>query len=314
MRIYRAFCLEMGSATDIYQARDFFRSLPIPRKRFHFLCSDESCRALNTQVTGVNYDKLVDNPHFVKPHFREKDQHLPNCEWVLLSLALPNVEITYSGDTDITSEFHKRISQKSSNVVDLFLPPGICATNKVASNVQTRNGKREVASLMRRLNPNRTSFLTDVVSSFLLLGSLEQRTKKLKIGTVSWRSYRECFRPIECYGRSGRDQDFIFFGNISGRKVDAAFRMFFYGRPWICGRQSPVCLEMDEKSLVQDNRRYLLRVLDYIVAGPGDGEPATCYFYGKLQRDRENDSLGGLRVLITHRDNLVFTLKSKPRK
>ena len=73
MRIARVYCVETGKIIDIYGARALFFAQDEPRRRFQFLCSDEVCRAANsTKVTGVNYDKLVEEGDCIvqKPHFR----------------------------------------------------------------------------------------------------------------------------------------------------------------------------------------------------------------------------------------------------
>ena len=60
MHLGRAFCVEAKRVVDIYQARALFFGQEVPRRRFQFLCSDNACRGANaTRVTGVNYDKLV---------------------------------------------------------------------------------------------------------------------------------------------------------------------------------------------------------------------------------------------------------------
>ena len=62
MHIARAYCVEADRVVDIYQARALFFAQDEPRRRFQFLCSDDACRVANaTRVTGVNYDKLVED-------------------------------------------------------------------------------------------------------------------------------------------------------------------------------------------------------------------------------------------------------------
>ena len=73
MRIARVYCVEVGKIVDIYGARALFFAQDEPRRRFQFLCSDNICRETNTtKVTGVNYDKLVEEGDCIvqKPHFR----------------------------------------------------------------------------------------------------------------------------------------------------------------------------------------------------------------------------------------------------
>ena len=89
MHIARAYCVEADRVVDIYQARALFFALDEPRRRFQFLCSDDACRVANaTRVTGVNYDKLVEDERdrvVVKPHFRmnQETPHSTECEWLV---------------------------------------------------------------------------------------------------------------------------------------------------------------------------------------------------------------------------------------
>jgi hypothetical protein len=88
MHIARAYCVEASRVVDIYQARALFFAQDEPRRRFQFLCSDDACRAANaTRVTGVNYNKLVEDDRdriIVKPHFcmNPETPHDAACEWV----------------------------------------------------------------------------------------------------------------------------------------------------------------------------------------------------------------------------------------
>jgi hypothetical protein len=87
MHIARVYCVEAGKIVDIYQARALFFEQVEPRHRFQFLCSDPACRSTQaTKVTGVNYDKLVEEGDCIvqKPHFRMNSEspHIVSCEWV----------------------------------------------------------------------------------------------------------------------------------------------------------------------------------------------------------------------------------------
>ena len=88
MHIARAYCVDACKIVDIYQARALFYGQDEPRRRFEFLCSDDGCRWANaTKITGVNYDKLVEEGDCVaiRPHFRRNpdSSHIDVCEWVL---------------------------------------------------------------------------------------------------------------------------------------------------------------------------------------------------------------------------------------
>src|SRR5258705_3839725 len=94
MNIARGYCVEKEKIMDIYQARALFFAQHEPRRRFEFLCSDDACRAINaTKVTGVNYDKLVEEGDCIvlRPHFRfnPDSPHADACERIASENAFP---------------------------------------------------------------------------------------------------------------------------------------------------------------------------------------------------------------------------------
>lgn len=80
VHIEEAYCIECGRNVTIFEANDYYFSLPAAqRKRLHFECPDEQCREKHhPKITGVNYDKEI----FVMPmHFRRNMDsiHSDNC-------------------------------------------------------------------------------------------------------------------------------------------------------------------------------------------------------------------------------------------
>ena len=127
MHIARAYCVEEGKAVDIYQARALFFAQDEPRRRFEFLCSDDACRAARaTKVTGVNYDKLVEQGDRVvqKPHFRMNGEspHMAGCEWVLRDRHLDARDSLSPEGPQTAYTTCRARNLKSSDVVDVFLP------------------------------------------------------------------------------------------------------------------------------------------------------------------------------------------------
>ena len=127
MHIARAYCVEEGKAVDIYQARALFFAQDEPRRRFEFLCSDDACRAARaTKVTGVNYDKLVEQGDRVvqKPHFRMNGEspHTAGCEWVLRDRHLDGRDSLSSEGQQTGYTACRARNLKSGDLVDVFLP------------------------------------------------------------------------------------------------------------------------------------------------------------------------------------------------
>lgn len=327
MHIERAYCVELGRVTDIYEARDHFFSQTPPRRRFRFLCSDEACREANsTKVTGVNYDKLVEeSDQYVKPHFRENTEHIPECEWVELEIAI--IELEEEGGDDpgavgVARQSRRGRNAKSSDVIDIFAPESggadpVCVVGARPVAVFS-GGSRDIikgASYKRiriealkkylRDNPNRTGFLENVVDSYLALEPDERKSASLKIGRSRRRSYRECFRPIRFYA-PGRDEDFIYYGGVRAKSYGPNYSLTFFDKAVFEGSERLVSLYIKKEKLdVYRHRAYLREFLERLV--DGSARYATCYFYGHIQPGAKNNAF--LDVELDHFDNLVLRLK-----
>lgn len=199
-----------------------------PRRRFQFLCSDDACRAANaTRVTGVNYDKLVEDERdrvVVKPHFRmnPETQHDPGCEWVARDRLFEAL--------DPPDEMPSRLGEgrrfrrlKSSDLVDVFLPAQTATATAPSTftrlvPLRARGGEATRvdcgnARNPRGLsNPTRTDFLETVVSAYELLDPEERREGMLRIGRGSRLPYSKAFCRIEHYFSAGGNR--IFHGGV----------------------------------------------------------------------------------------------------
>jgi hypothetical protein len=319
MQIERAYCVELGRVVDIYEAREFyFRQTP-PRKRFQFLCSDKKCReANNTQVTGVNYHKLAEeSSHSVRPHFRENTKHILDCEWVELEKALTEIEDSGSdsGPKSRTRRRRKGKSPKSSNTVDIFMPSFAGGERVVESVpggkrgeivcVPGRRGRTDTRDPHLKDNPNQTSFLENVVHSYLMLKPDETRVTRLKIGRGAWRSYRECFRPIRFYNRD-RSENFIYYGGARAQRYGLNFSLTFFDNVKFEGSERQISLYIKKVDLDQYKlRAYISEMLEKLVSKRA--RYATCYFYGHIRPSVNNAAF--LDVSVDHFDNLVLMLK-----
>lgn len=119
MQILEAYCEELNEVLDIYGAKEAYFSLPAPRrKRLVFRCSDAGCRRnKNPLVSGVNYDKLVEESEkYVQAHFKSIAQqpHTDECVWSQNEL---------SRKRDVEVQGGSRISRsKTTDVIDVFNP------------------------------------------------------------------------------------------------------------------------------------------------------------------------------------------------
>lgn len=119
MQIFEAFCEEIGKVLDIYGAREVYFQQPVAeRHRLTFRCSDAECRvSLNPKVSGVNYDKVVEESEtYVQPHFKSIAQHphQGDCMWMAQEVRLRSERLPQRG-TRVTKA-------KATNVIDVFMP------------------------------------------------------------------------------------------------------------------------------------------------------------------------------------------------
>lgn len=121
--ITRAYCVQLGEVLSISEARRAFFSLPEPRSRFRFLCSNEACRDLATraEITAVNYDKRPNDTYRIA-HFREnpKYAHAPDCEWMIDEDA-EEVDGKLPGETD-GEVFLRKARSKLNDYIVVFDP------------------------------------------------------------------------------------------------------------------------------------------------------------------------------------------------
>jgi len=208
MHIARAYCAEAGKVVDIYQARALFFAQEEPRHRFEFLCSDDACRGANaTRVTGVNYDKLVEDDRdrgIVKPRFRMNPEtpHSTACEWVARERAVEALESS-DGEQEWRGRARSFRNLKSSDLVDVFLPmrsDSAMPAERPESSPPAGEGRELIGvdpgntrKRARLSNPTRVDFLETVVSAYELLVPEDRREAMLRIGRGSTLPYSQAF-------------------------------------------------------------------------------------------------------------------------
>ena len=241
MRIARVYCVEVGKIVDIYGARALFFAQDEPRRRFQFLCSDNICRETNTtKVTGVNYDKLVEEGDCIvqKPHFRMNSEspHIAACEWVVQERALQQLDLI-SGNTQRRRAHRDFRRLKSSDLVAVFWPVPVAAAASVSRGPggavgpsANRDGEIPGSTRTRQLASNRTrvDLLETVTSAYELLEPDERREATLRIGRGPTLSYHRAFCRIEHY--LGVFDPRIFYGGVRVQLHGPNFSVRFFDR------------------------------------------------------------------------------------
>ena len=324
MHIARAYCVDADRVVDIYQARALFFAQHEPRRRFQFLCSDAGCRVANaTRVTGVNYDKLVEDERdrvVVKPHFRmnQETPHSTVCEWLARERALA---VLHSSDAELEQRgrTHGFRHLKSSDLVDVFWPGHATASATPAGGVESSDAAslREKSSEFRSYavsprrhssNPTRADFLDAVVSVYELLEPAERREAILRIGRGPGLPYSKSFCRLEHYfsARGYR----IFHGGVRVQLHGPNFAVRFFDRVAAPNLNRPgkgldVSLYLKRARLFEHwNGKFLIAQLSEATK---PGHYAHCYFFGQIQLHLAASAR--LVVVVESLDYLTFTVR-----
>ena len=326
MHIGRAFCVEAGRVVDIYQARALFFAQDVPRRRFQFLCSDDKCRRVSAaRVTGVNYDKLVEddrNRIFVKPHFRmnRATPHSPECEWVAREQLL---EARNSLGTEPTRRGRvngfRRL--KMSDLIDVFSPSSATTWTTTAgvaeSSGATSSGEKASTVKHDAMSPGhpptiKTSVdcLAAVVSVYELLEVAERHEAALRIGAGPKLPYSKAFCRVERYFSAKGAR--IFHGGVRVRLHGPNFSVRFFDRvaapdEEMIGKALDVSLYLKRQSILDHwNGKFLIAQLSEAVK---PGHYAHCYFFGGIQPHRAASHR--LIVDVESLDYLAFTVRRR---
>ena len=326
MHIARAYCVEADRVVDIYQARALFFAQDEPRRRFQFLCSDDACRVANaTRVTGVNYDKLVEderNRVVVKPHFRmnQETPHSTECEWLVRERAFEVLDSS-AVEPAQRGRAHGFRHLKSSDLVDVF-SPGRATTSATrsegtessgaASSSESASEFRSDAVSRRRpsSNPTRADFLDAVVSVYELLEADERREAVLRIGRGPKLPYNRAFCRVEHYFSTRGDR--IFHGGVRVGLHGPNFAVRFFDRVAAptqrrAGEALDVSLYLKRETVLEHwNGKFLIAQLSE-AAKPGNY--AHCYFFGRIQSHPAVNAR--LIAVVEGLDYLAFTVRRK---
>lgn len=273
--ITRAYCVQLGEVLSIAEARRAFFSLPEPRSRFRFLCSNETCRdlAIKAEVTAVNYDKRPNDTYRIA-HFREnpKYDHAPDCEWMIDEDA-EEVDGKLPGETD-GEAFLRKARRKLHDYIDVFDPTA--EQEKEGGSPGGTNGGSDVPGGSRGegigrgkkvSRSHKTSSLERLVECYrqarLELSEEEFKAMKLKIvgeGEIPLSWY---FKSI-AYAKVGGSSRVIHGGASlvrrygAGNDQDLGFKLRFFD--WV--DKKPVFLYVSKEQMSEYRfRRYLDGIL-----------------------------------------------------
>lgn len=271
--ITRAYCVELGEILSIAEARRAFFSLPEPRNRFDFLCSNETCRDLATKakITAVNYDKQP-NDTYRAAHFRENNKytHAPNCEWMIDEDA-EEIDGKLPGETE-GDAFLRRARRKLHDYIDVFDPSteqpieGGAPEGTAGGSDVTGGSRGEGVGRGERMSRNhKTSSLERLVECYrqakLELSDEEFKAMRLKIvgeGEIPLSRY---FKSI-AYAKVGASNRVIHGGaSLIGRYSKgegAGFKLRFFD--W--REEKPIFLYVSKEQMSEYRfRRYLDGIL-----------------------------------------------------
>ena len=295
MHIARAYCVEADKIVDIYRAHAFFFQQAEPRRRLQFFCSDDVCRSANgTKVSGVNYDKLVEEGDRIvqKPDFRMKGESAQRR--LRMGCTTESAGTTRSGWRECADEIARRQlpTLKASDLVsfwpDLRAAPALASgkTNSAMSPSVDRKSAvpRNTGTYQQLRSSNRTrvDFLEIVTSAYELLEPEERCEATLRIGLGPTFSYHNAFCRIEHY--LGVVGPRIFHGGVRVQLhgPDFAIRFFDRVQPFQGGSKIPLAVSLYLKHEVLKaywNGRFLAAQLEET---PKPAHYAQCYFFGRL--------------------------------
>ncbi|QGZ31150.1 ATPase [Stutzerimonas stutzeri] len=239
--ITRAYCVQLGEVLSIAEARRAFFSLPLPRSRFDFLCSNESCRDLATKakITAVNYDKQPYDTYRAA-HFRENNKytHSPDCEW-MIDEGAEEVDGKLPGEFE-KDAFLRRARRKLHDYIDVFEPDaeqaaGGDSTGGAGEGGEVAGGNRSerVGQGGNQSRSHRTSSLERLVECYRQarqeLSAEEFKTMKLQVVGEGEMPFSWFFKSIS-YAKLGASNRVLHGGASLVGRYGAGFKLRFYDR------------------------------------------------------------------------------------
>lgn len=238
--ITRAYCVQLGEVLSIAEARRAFFSIPEPRSRFDFLCSNETCRDLATKakITAVNYDKQP-NDTYRAAHFRENKNyiHASDCEWMIDEDA-EEVDGKLLGETE-GDAFLRRARRKLHDYIDVFEPApakeadGGSAGGTTEGGAVEGRGQGEGKGRGEHSRSHRTSSLERLVECYRQarqeLTADEFKSMKLRVVGEGEIPLAWFFKSIP-YAKLGTSNRVLHGGASLVGRYGAGFKLRFYDR------------------------------------------------------------------------------------
>lgn len=239
MRIDVAYCVELNRVVDIQDACQEFAAQDKATK-FHFLCSDPTCRNSKTggvRVIGVNHYKSPEEDKVFKtPHYREQDDHIKSCEWMELDAALTDEELSEdNSEQQVPSNKHRKLLRKLTRLITRFLippvgqkegtPSEICSELERIRNLGDRAiRRRNLLTYARGVGSTATS-LEALVSCYEELKNEDALDEELTIKGYGKMSFRKAFRPVSFGPKEGF---VVFYGGARlNKRYGAGFALDF---------------------------------------------------------------------------------------
>ncbi|MGK8705215.1 ATPase [Metapseudomonas otitidis] len=238
--ITRAYCVQLDEVLSIAEARRAYFSLPEPRNRFDFLCSNPACRALGTKVTAANYDKQP-NETYKAAHFRENPHspHAPDCEW--MRTEEEDAEGRLPGESEAEARL-RQARRKLHDYIDVFEPlaerPAAgqepAAATKPAPNPAPAKPQEGADTPRQRASANqRTSSLERLVECYrqarLELSDEDFKAMRLRVVGEGEMPLAAYFKAIR-YARLGNANRVLQGGALLVDRYGSGFKLKFYDR------------------------------------------------------------------------------------
>lgn len=239
--ITHAYCVELGEVVSITDARRAYFARPVPRARFQFLCSSQSCLDLNDppHVTGVNYSHPPTDTYRAA-HFRENpsDKHAPDCVWMADEEA-EGANDKLAGGSDGAANT-RQAKRKLNDWINEFDPTLLAATaSRMASGAgadltaNARLSRKGISKGEGRTSNNRTRSFDRLVEFYR---DAQQALTRDEFQALTLRVVGEGEMPLTSYflslsqAKLGVENRVIYGGALLDDRTGTGFRLWFYDR------------------------------------------------------------------------------------
>lgn len=276
----KAYCDQIGANVTITEAREFYFSQPIPRKKLTFKCGDDRCRPISrAAVVGANYHKEDDpTQKIVSPYFRENSHyaHIATCTWL-------SENGRYRDDS--TEQYNSRTSAATSEAGLIFrafprkgkaklalLPPLFGIDDEGTQDVQ----KTSSGSSGKRKRPETSRFMATVAMNHLCLTVAQRRTTRLGIESVAQGSFFDICTLIRDFDSNKQSQR-IYFGRCKVESLKVVFLIRFFAKIDLHESAPRISAEVKlRKDILQKEDVTLSMLLEQLAS---EDKIAWCYFY-----------------------------------